>query len=389
LDQSCSKENNALSWSGRIVFFQRLCCGLIGIVSQGRTSVRIGLITFIISVGFLLSDFSHGISVGQVTNAEEATGGGEYDSPRFSTILPGKKGFQWPTWIEGPGNTILMAFNPGDGVMRIAGSADGGHNWDVISRVKINSGYCYFTRLSDGGLLMAVYEGSGKERRIGWVRSDDHGRTWSKFHTIPIEHPNIHPYGPILEVRDGRWAYCPYSQDAEDMSFRSLFIWSGDRGKTWSKPMAFPTPVDGNVGLTEATVVQIGEKNYVAAIRADEGNNEEARDGFYVSRSRDGLTWSVPVPLGDIGRMPLFYRIDNQWVLSYRQYDPQAGTQYSALRLSSDGKTWSKPHRINQGVNSTPFLVKFKQDTIVFNHRYPARENLTRDVVSIPGLSAR
>ena len=101
------------------------------------------------------------------------------------------------------------------------------------------------------------------------------------------------------------------------------------------------------------------------------------------------MRWSVPISLGDIGRMPLFYRIDNQWVLSYRQYDPQAGTQFSALRLSSDGKNWSKPHRINGGVNSTPFLVKFKRETIMFNHRYPSREILTRDVISIPGLLAR
>jgi hypothetical protein len=329
------------------------------------------------------------IAVAQVVHAEEATGDTAYDSPRFSKILPGDRGVQWPTWIEGPGDTILMAFNPGDAEMRIASSADGGHHWEVISKVGINSGYCYFTRLTGGGLLMTVYEGSGTDRRIGWVRSDDHGRTWSKFHKITIEHPHIHPYGPILEMPDGRWAYCPYSQDAEDRSFRSLLIWSSDNGKTWSKPVAFLTPVDGNVGLTEATLVQIGEKNYVAAIRADEGNNDAARDGFYLSRSPDGLTWSVPVPLGDIGRMPLFYRIDNQWVLSYRQYDPQAHTQYSALRSSSDGKTWSKPHRINRGVNGTPFLVKFRRETILFNHRYPSREILMREVVSIGGLAGR
>lgn len=351
--------------------------------------MRSHLIMLSLLVGFLLAELGGGISVEQVAVAAEAETGKGFDTRRFAKILPGTKGFQWPTWIEGPNDTILMAYNPGDGVMRIADSADGGHNWEVISRVEVNSGYCYFTRLSDGGLLMAVYEGSGKERRIGWVRSGDHGRTWSKFHKIAIDYPNTHPYGPILEMPDGRWAYCPYSQDAADKSFRSLLIWSSDRGKTWSKPIAFSTPVDGNIGLTEATIAQIGKKNYVAAIRADEGANEKARDGLYLAHSRDGLTWSVPVSFGDIGRMPLFYHIGDQWVLSYRQYDPQAGTQFSVLRLSGDGKTWSKPHQINRGVNSTPFLVKFKQEMIVFNHLYPSREILTRDVVSISDLLDR
>ncbi len=305
---------------------------------------------------------------------------------RFTTTIPTiAGGSPWPTWIEGPDDTILMVYGAaGDSKVHVASSSDAGLNWEEITTLDYQSGYNYFTRLADGSLIMVVTGGGGS---TGWIRSLDHGRNWSEFHPIstdaPSGFPGVFPYGPIIEMSDGRWAYCPYLHNGEDG--HALVTWSQDRGKTWDKPIRFSRPADGNQGLTEVNIVQLAPNSYLAAIRADDV--KRGFDGFYLSRSEDGWNWSVPAPLGDIGRMPLFYRIGDHWVLAYRQYAPSEGTAYGVLRLSRDGLRWSKPHRIEKGVNNAPFLVQVKGKLIALNHQFPTRQVLMRQVVDITELA--
>ena len=247
----------------------------------------------------------------------------------------------------------------------------------------------YFTRLADGSLVMVVVRRDSPTSSVGWIRSLDHGRTWSTFCPIAISLPPNYAYGPIIELPDGQWAYCPYYQDSEKKA-HSLLMWSRDRGQTWSAPTQFPTPTDGNQGLSEATIAQISPNKYVAAIRSDEIATPQQWDGFYLSYSQDGLHWTVPKPTaaGEAGRMPLFYRIGDYWVLSYRQYVPSEKMQYGVLRVSRDGLKWSKPYRIEKGVNQAPFLVRVQGKLIALNNQYPAREILTRHVIDIAKLAA-
>jgi len=303
----------------------------------------------------------------------------------FTTKLPCPS--PGPTWIEGPDDTILMSFND-DGKVHITASQDEGKRWKIISTIykqgaRLSGGY--FTRLADGALLLVITTADG-QKRVCWVRSDDHGRTWTAPTPIIELGPNLHAYGPVCVMEDGRWAYCPYSQRAEE-EFGALIMWSGDGGKTWGKPIVLPTPTDGNRGLTECTVVQLGPERFLAAIRADEGKG--AADGFYLSRSRDGVQWTPPESLGERGRMPLFYKIAGTWALAYRQYDAPKGTQHSVVRFSRDGQTWSSPMTIESGVDAGPHLVRVKGKVIAFNARYPARSNLTRHCVAIPPLTAQ
>ena len=290
----------------------------------------------------------------------------------------------WPTWIEGRDGVVLMAYTA-NGRIQITESTDGGRSWSVVSHVDHTSSYPYMTRLRDGQLAMVVANTSKEGLpELGWIASNDEGRTWSEFQAILIAESHIYPFGPLIEMPDGRWAYCPYRQVGEKM-FQSLLTWSSDKGKTWSDPVAFPTPADGNKGLTESTVVQLGPKRYLAAIRADEGEEgAEAFDGFYLSRSTDGLNWSTPKPTGDIGRMPLFYRLGERWVLTYRQYAPTERASYGAYRISRDGLVWSEPHRIEKGVNNAPFLIRVGDELVAFNHGYPDRTRLTRHVIQLP-----
>jgi len=306
----------------------------------------------------------------------------------------------WPTWIEGKDGSVLMAYGQstglgGDGRVRIAESTDGGHTWTVITYLKYNTDYAYMSRMRDGRLIMVVYnthfEGEDTNniyRDLGWVASTDEGRTWSELNRITIDSPLLNAYGPIIEMPDGRWAYSPYTGKVGHplkgpvLEIDPILVWSEDQGKTWSKPIHFSAGADGNRGLSEMTIAQLGPTEYVAAIRSDESPG--GWDGFYLSRSTDGSNWSVPTSLGENGRMPMIYRIEPLWVLTYRQYVPADNTQYSAYRVSNDGITWSAPQRIERGVNNAPFLVRVGNELVAFNHGFPDRARITRNVVALP-----
>jgi hypothetical protein len=318
---------------------------------------------------------------------------------RFTTTIPTDgRGSPNPTWIEGPDDTILMAYGynfPGDNKVRVASSSDAGLSWEEIATLTgyttLDSPYNYLSRRADGSLAMVVVR--GPHESIGWVHSLNHGRTWSEFHPIPVDSPPgyiVYTYGPIKEMSDGRWVFCPYMRKGvgeQQVDGNGLVLWSDDRGKTWGKPIPFPRPKDGNVGCAETAVLQLDKNRYLAAIRSDDIKN--GFDGFYLSRSEDGRSWSVPAPLEDIGRMPLFYRIGDYWALAYRQFVPADKAQYSVVRLSRDGGKWSKPLRIEKGVDRGPFLVQVKGKVIAMNDRYPGREHLTRHVIDIAELARR
>jgi len=291
----------------------------------------------------------------------------------FTNRLPGTDvAGPWPTWIEGPDNTILMSFNY-DGKVHIASSQDMGRRWQVFSAVEVPDDAIwggYFTRLSENTLLLRLSQG----KQSYWVRSDDNGHTWSQ--PTPILSGLYTSPAPIRVMSDGRWAATFYFEKKENR-YNGCILWSDDQDQTWSEAIEFPTPTDGNKVLDECDIIELGPNSYVAAIRSDEGI-EGSWDGFYLSWSNDGLDWSAPVPLGDRGRMPLLYRVGSLWALCYRLYDATLGIQHSAIRFSRDGKEWSPPMIIEHGVNAAPFIVAVNDRIIAFNTRYPQRTRITR-----------
>lgn len=318
-------------------------------------------------------------------------GGAGLQAQEFTDRMPGT----WPTWIEGiEEGTILMSVQTESKRLLIASSSDLGKNWKVrsslpIGRITISGGY--FTRLPDRSLLLTVPENTAGKQHWSFVGSTDEGKTWSKP-APPIDQDEAGlpwglPWGPIYVLQDGRWGVTgarvvnargqivgARSFKAEAVAWQSFLRWSSDQGKTWGEPVVFPTP-DGNKGLTEATIVQVGPKRLVAAIRSD-GGVKGSFDGFYLAWSEDGIKWSVPVSLGEPGRMPQFYKVGTWWALSYRKY--AKGSSNSALRFSRDGKEWSKPLILEKGVNTGPALVQVKGRVLAFNARYPDRRQMTR-----------
>ena len=81
--------------------------------------------------------------------------------------------------------------------------------------------------------------------------------------------------------------------------------------------------------------------------------------------------------------MPKFYRICEQWVLTYRLWAPQRSASLSALRVSRDGLSWSERIVIGDdpNYNNGPSLVRVNDRVIAFNHRYPDRQTITRKVL--------
>ena len=303
----------------------------------------------------------------------------------------------WATWIEGRDDTILMAYGgAGDGKVHVTRSSDAGVSWQEDAVLNYDATMPYLTRLADGRLVMVVYDQIFGP--ISWMASQDDGRTWSQSHPIPIDYPTdpprtIHPHGPILEMSDGRWAFCSvWAWRKKNRVTRALVVWSHDGGKTWSKPIAWPTTADGNHGLTEATIAQVAPQKYVAAIRSDEGG-DKCWDGGYFSQSEDGVAWSVPQPftdrVGEKVNMPKFYRIGDQWVLTYRLWNPKGSTSLSALRVSRNGIEWSEPILIgaDPSYNNGAFLVRVKKQLIALNHRYPNHQTITRKVIDLHNLS--
>lgn len=295
--------------------------------------------------------------------------------------------------------TIVRAVTASDKV-NINSSSDEGKSWQPVSTIsqegqRVAAGY-FSQRESDSLLLTVILNKKdakdGEANQLCWVRSCDGGRSWSKPALMMDLAARTHAWGPIAVMSDGRWAYCPYYEEqapGKERQFRSMIMWSRDSGKAWDPPIAFPMPTDGNTGVTEGAITEMSPGSYLAAIRADEAPDPEstppAFDGFYFSRSTDGVHWSPLESLGERGRMPRFYRFGNFCVLAYRLYNGSRRVQHSAIRFSRDGKSWTDPVVIEDGVALHPELVVVRGKIIAFNYLLPYGSNIgTLNVVRIP-----
>ena len=304
----------------------------------------------------------------------------------ITNTLPGSdSNWPCPTWIEGKNNTIIMSFNYGNKVY-ISSSIDEGLSWKIISHIDLpttppseampNYGG-YFTRLSNGDLLLRLCLNDGLKRQSLWITSSDEGKTWSKPTHI------LKGYGgasPIRVLKDGTWMATGYS--IKNGRVNALITSSHDNGKSWREPAIIPGPSDLNKDLSECDFYEVEKNDFVAAVRADESS--ESWDDFYLTWSADGKNWDAPVSTDERGRMPLFWRIDDDLFLTYRYYSPAQNNQYSAIRHSKDGRFWEDPILIESAVDAAPFIVRINSKVLSFNRKYPQRTQITKhDITSI------
>ena len=214
---------------------------------------------------------------------------------------------------------------------------------------------------ADGTLLCCLYQGYAHGSpptdefpncgKMVCVRSEDHGKTWSKPVTMVDTDADDHD-GHLVRLRDGR-ILCNYfaerfyrEQDGKRVRITGGTAWklevclieSRDGGGTWSPPRVIPTCWQ-YCSATAGGIVELPDGDLLMPVYGWEGGDANA--GVGVIRSRDGgRTWgSVTLlvsglPAGQANEAALVHLDDGRLLALIR---PQMLQCYS----SDGGKTWT------------------------------------------------
>ncbi len=206
-----------------------------------------------------------------------------------------------------------------------------------------------------------------------WViLSDDYGNTWSE----PIRVPVAAPHGPTL-MRDGKtlmYIGTPTGSDLvpgfESMGAGIHIITSTDGGRTWSYRSSLDHTVFGNSYYGEPYIIQLDDGSFLAAVRT---SSTVSFATVYLSRSKDGYTWTTPQPLESPvpGAPAHFLQLSNGVVImAYSCRNMQECG--SRMIISYDrGATWSEEMIINvgrqprDGDNGYPSTVELADGSLI------------------------
>jgi hypothetical protein len=152
----------------------------------------------------------------------------------------------------------------------------------------------------------------------------------------------------VLRLRDGRLMATMYGNYATDRTpaddypasmhfnkYRTIVVFSSDKGKTWGSPVTVATAVPAmQEGPCEAALARAADGDILCAMRS--GGLPGKSTPCYVSRSSDdGQTWSKPVVALDRGVWPTLCVLKNGLVAM------ATGRPGNWLVLSQDdGRTW-------------------------------------------------
>lgn len=206
-----------------------------------------------------------------------------------------------------------------------------------------------------------------------WViLSDDYGNTWGE----PIRVPVTAPHGPTL-MRDGKTLMYIGTPTGSDLvpGFESMragihIITSTDGGRTWSYRSSLDHTVFGSSYYGEPYIIQLDDGSFLAAVRTA---STVSFSTVYLSRSKDGYTWTTPQPLVSpvLGAPAHFLQLSNGVVImAYSCRNMQECG--SRMIISYDrGATWSEEMIINigrqprDGDNGYPSTVELADGSLV------------------------
>ena len=168
------------------------------------------------------------------------------------------------------------------------------------------------------------------------------------------------------------------------IKYRTIVVFSADRGKTWGKPVtAGYDPKIGQEGLCEAGLARAANGDILCVMRSG-GRPGIPTTPLYVSRSSDeGQTWSAPQPAADKGVWPNLCVLENGIVVC------TYGRPGNELVFSDDdGKTWKGAFAYGSGVygstSSYNCVVPVRPDTalVVYDRTQTAEDGREqRDIV--------
>ena len=198
-----------------------------------------------------------------------------------------------------------------EGRIDLVRSADGGRTWSaptILADSKRDDRNPSIGVLRDG-TIVACYQRQGSyddegcyrakppsdlgDRPIDLVvtRSADDGWSWEAPQNLAIPWlQSASPFGRMVELADGTLIMPVYGHATEygrDPKSNSYLVRSSDGGRTWSDVSRISS------GMTETTVLALGDGALIAAMRADDDVQ-----GLHVARSLDaGRTWNSPQPI--------------------------------------------------------------------------------------------
>jgi hypothetical protein len=201
-------------------------------------------------------------------------------------------------------------------------STDAGKTWsDPVQLTETY--YCSspVRELSDGTLVLGLYQQIEGEAWGAVLRSEDGGKTWGKEIDIDNGGMKLDAETDIIELKDGRL----YAAQRNHMGYSI----SEDKGKTWSvsQPMGFP----GDAPYLHRTVDDI----IIVAHRTPKTSLHYSLD--------ECATWSENVPVDEAfhGAYPSMVNLEDGSVLIV-YYEEGEGSSIRARRFkaSKDGIEW-------------------------------------------------
>lgn len=166
------------------------------------------------------------------------------------------------------------------------------------------------------------------------IRSEDGGRSWSTRYRCLVNSP----HGPI-QRRNGHLLYA--GKELWTGAGRVGCCRSIDDGKSWEWLATLPVRNgDQAARYHELHAVETTSGKLIVHIRNENPNNEN--ETLQSESTDDGMTWSVPHPIGVWGLPSHLLRLrDDRLLMTYGHRRPPFGNQ---ARISNDeGDSWSAP----------------------------------------------
>ncbi|MFO0946015.1 MAG: sialidase family protein [Planctomycetota bacterium] len=197
-------------------------------------------------------------------------------------------------------------------------SKDGGQSWSEPRRLS-ESYYCSspIRELSDGRLILGLYQETPKSSNAAVIFSDDGGKTWSKEIDIDNGGYRLDAETDVIELADGQL----FAAQRGD----KVMCWStsSDRGKSWTVAKSFGFPGHCPYLLRDASGA------IVLAFRLPHTSLRVSND--------EGKNWGESVLVDDfIGAYPSMVRLkDGSNLIVY--YEEGEGSSIRAKRFKVEG----------------------------------------------------
>lgn len=291
------------------------------------------------------------------------------ESNRFSSgeravIYQSSKHVAFPSIEKIAKDQLICVFRAGsshaspDGRILMCLSGNNGKSWsepDTIVSTRLDCRDPSVTMLSDGSLIVnffqSRYDNAGKligALGVYIARSVDRGKTWDAPRMIRLaDYEWAACSAKIVELQNGDLLLPVYAGRTGEKS-TALVLISRDYGYDWSEVYVIASDTDAELDFQEPCLQQMPDGRILCILRtAGEGHAQ------YMNYSDDdGRTWSRPMRINVQGQAASMLLKDNVVICAYRDFSPHA-TSYS---LSYDfGKTFEKETIIHRHMDDRAY----------------------------------